>query len=124
MDTAHRIVSERRRQLQIEGYTPSHDDLHLGGELLLAALAYLCIPGEEIWPWDRESFKPKDPVQNLVVAGALISAEGDRLIRRQEAGLPISTGLVVLGVDAQGAVDAVADLREISSEMKKVRMRL
>ncbi len=107
----------------VEGYTPEHDDLHLSGELLLAALAYLCTPGEEIWPWDREAFKPKDPIQNLVVAGSLIAAEGDRLIRRQSKGLPISAGLVILSADAQGAVDAIADLREISTEMEKVRNR-
>lgn len=36
------------------------------------------------WPWDRKWWKPsKDPIRNLVKAGALIAAEIDRLQRMQ-----------------------------------------
>lgn len=85
------IAAERRRQMEQEGWTPSHDDEHDGGELARAAEAYLfrydegadsTIPG--MWPggWHHRWWKPSaDPIRNLVKAGALIAAEIDRLQR-------------------------------------------
>jgi hypothetical protein len=46
--------------------------------------AYDVPPSETKWPWHPDWWKPsRDPVQNLVKAGALIAAEIDRLQRVQ-----------------------------------------
>jgi hypothetical protein len=119
VDTARQILTERRRQIGKKGYGPEHDDLHVSGELLMAALAYLSSPGELLWPWDKESFhQGTDPIRNIVVAGSFLAAEGDRLIRRRIAGLPVTSGLVILGDDPDQIVDSVDDLRRINVEMK------
>lgn len=122
IDTAHRIVSERRRQISEEGYTPEHDDEHDNSELLLAAFSYLCVPAAVFWPWDAEQFVPStDPVRNLVISGALLAAEGDRLLRRRQAGLPITGGLVILGANPEERIAQVEGLREIGQAMKNLR---
>ena len=83
------IAAERQRQIDVEGWTPEHDDTHSSGQMLAAANCYIrktqgrdwLISG---WPWADECPKPsKDPVRNLVKAGALIAAEIDRLQRLQ-----------------------------------------
>jgi hypothetical protein len=90
------IHAERRRQIEVERWTPKHDDAHDKGELLLAAKAYFAhatnralsqprgdragIPFE--WPWDKKWWKPKSPRQDLVRAGALALAEIERIKRR------------------------------------------
>lgn len=93
MDGAERIAAERRRQVEVEGYTVEHDvDHHGHGELLEAALAYIeWLPEEwqdpdtvrdveRRWPFP-DGWKPSsDPVRNLEKAGALIAAEIDRLL--------------------------------------------
>lgn len=89
------IASERSRQIGQEGWDASHDDRHIRGELLRAALGYaarslhllmgyplsgLLAPVD--WPWEFSWWKPSsDPIPNLVKAGALIAAEIDRLQR-------------------------------------------
>jgi hypothetical protein len=97
------IQHERERQIHTEGFTAEHDDAHVPGELLDAALCYVLLAQEqtqqgeggrwklllavaEMWPWDHGWWKPSpDPVRNLVKAGALIAAEIDRLQRRNGA---------------------------------------
>lgn len=81
------IATERHRQKTKEGYDPAHDDQHVDGEIGEAAAAYLHGDGSW-WPWDTNGFKPwGGRTRNLVVAGALIAAEIDR-IQRLEAGGP------------------------------------
>lgn len=86
-----RIGMERVRHVDEEGYTPAHDAEHDDMALLRAADAYLCAvrhplvhgPGyytPAVWPWGEASWKPSDPVRNLVKAGSLIAAEIDRLL--------------------------------------------
>jgi len=88
------IQEERQRQMDVEGWTPEHDDLHTGGEMADAAACYakvaamISYPGPtpldvpSAWPWDGWWWKPSsDPIRNLVKAGALIAAEIDRLKR-------------------------------------------
>jgi hypothetical protein len=82
------IARERQRQIDEEGWTPEHDDLHRHGELLEAAECYAYAARSGIlhpprgWPWEPSWWKPTDdPVRNLVKAGALIAAEIDRLQR-------------------------------------------
>lgn len=120
MDTAHQILADRKRFLQKHGTWS--DDQQDAGELLLAALAYICTPGESIWPWELETFKPShDPVVNLVKCGALVAAEGDRLLRRREAGLPVVGGFVVLGLDPEEIISDVDGLRKIANDMDVIR---
>ena len=93
MDGAALIAAERKRQVEVEGWTPEHDDEHDVGELASAAATYILettfnaptVEGtwcSELWPFDNSWFKlSPDPIRNLVKAGALIAAEIDRLQR-------------------------------------------
>lgn len=82
------VAAERRRQIEVEGWTPEHDDQHRDGEMAAAAACY-CQPRHPAhyqippagWPWDRDWWKPKTARENLVRAGALIAAEIERLDR-------------------------------------------
>jgi hypothetical protein len=102
------IAAERKRQVEVEGWTPEHDAEHWQGELAAAASVYAlagsisdadiegsirgCHPLgrtdievadaiKAFWPWDWKWWKPKDRRRNLVKAGALIVAEIERLDR-------------------------------------------
>lgn len=100
------IASERRRQIEEEGWTPEHDDVHESGELAAAAACYayhttsmraagysvtryedrppldLYHPYRSMWPWDEACWNPKDRRRDLVRAGALIVAEIERRDRQ------------------------------------------
>jgi hypothetical protein len=102
------VIAERERQKTVEGWTLEHDDQHEFGDIALAAAAYAAnssrrghqgdvfvsrnnrpahragwfnLPGL-LWPWDISWWKPKDPRQDLVRAGALILAEIERIDRK------------------------------------------
>lgn len=105
------IAKERRRQIQVEGWTAEHDDAHRNGELALAAICYASpravyargdratgVSFDDPWPfdpdWDKRPFDGntiRDPeewtsakrLDLLVKAGALIAAEIDRLRRKK-----------------------------------------
>lgn len=86
MTGAELITQERIRQQEVEGWSIEHDNEHIHGELLDAAVFYAGyhtalgdITG--LWPWDDSWFKPVDKIRDLVKAGALIAAEIDRLQR-------------------------------------------
>lgn len=88
---AELIAAERARQIEVEGWTPEHDDEHDDNELPKAAVAYvlasrnLVLGSWAFWPWHEDWWKPSDdPIRNLVKAGALIAAEIDRLQRTKE----------------------------------------
>lgn len=94
------VLAERRRQVEVEGWTPLHDDGHEMGELGIAAALYalpydvkLCgepvlkqedfiglhMTLEIVCGWD---LKPEpDHRRRLVKAGALVLAEIERLDR-------------------------------------------
>lgn len=75
------IANERIRQISSEGYDASHDDEHVSGELVRAAMSYLT-NGSVPWPWTDTLPKIKSTtIQKLTIAGALIAAEIDRLGR-------------------------------------------
>ena len=90
-------INERRRQVEVEGYTPEHDDAHDRGELAGAAAAYAAYRSQvgiwqgslgarrvavELWPWPSEgSYKPKGRYDDLKRAAAFLIAEMDRLNR-------------------------------------------
>ena len=84
------IAAERRRQIEVEGFTAEHDADHAGGELFAAGKAYLMHattrPDADyrfygpaaIWPWEARWWKPKDRRRDLIRAGALFMAEMER----------------------------------------------
>lgn len=86
---ARDVLDERRRQMEVEGWSTEHDDEHLPGELALAAASYVCADEGEappaIWPWDWAWWKPESRRRNLVKAAALILAEIERLDRAEAA---------------------------------------
>lgn len=84
------IASERKRQIEKEGWTPEHDSEHVCGELSDAAICYamrgywktrLSTWFDMIWPFGIELYKPSENnrVRDLAKAGALIAAEIDRI---------------------------------------------
>ena len=70
------IRDERQRQIDSEGWTPEHDAAHGSSRLLRAAEAYEWSDAT-LWPWDREWWKPKDAIRDLIRAGALYQAAAD-----------------------------------------------
>lgn len=89
------ITEERQRQIEKEGWTPEHDDGHDGGELSMAAVAFAAHPTKvytkedfaerfdfrRVLPFGERGHFKKDELRNLVIAGALIAAEIDRIQR-------------------------------------------
>lgn len=80
------IAAERARQMTAEGWTAEHDDEHSHGEIAQAAAYYLRtaqgVPSAHLWPFSGPP-KKHEPLRGLVIAGALIAAEIDRLLRAQ-----------------------------------------
>lgn len=87
------VLAERRRQVEVEGWSPAHDDLHGDESMSIAAACYaLATPRLDprvinvrwLWGWTGWAdswFKPKDRRRNLVRAAALLLAEIERLDR-------------------------------------------
>jgi hypothetical protein len=88
------IAEERQRQVKEEGYTPEHDSLHDGGEIALSAACYAAYPLEifkkleydmqvhfkQLIPFDQYKIdESKSEIRRMIIAGALIAAEIDRL---------------------------------------------
>ena len=84
------IAEERQRQIDVEGWTPEHDELANNAEQLAQAAALYAIPYEyrvyeydvrNLWPWDMRWYKPSpdNRIRELAKSGALIAAEIDRL---------------------------------------------
>ena len=104
------LITERARQQIQEGHTPAHDDQHTEGQLALLAAAYalmsrgrvdvhlqsMVVGVVEAYDWE---FTPKDPIRDLVRAGALILAELERRLRLQEASAKPKT-LAEIAVEA------------------------
>lgn len=101
-DVIAEIAAERRRQIEVEGWTAEHDDQHTDGSLAQAAAVY-ALPSREmvqvgnaplrgshwkptLWPrsWADSWFKPKDRERDLIRAAALIVAEIERLRRASQ----------------------------------------
>ena len=91
---ARDVLAERRRQVEVEGWTHEHDDQHVKGEMAGAAACYALyrshvdpveLMGEGVlemsWPWDPEWWKPTTRRRDLVKAAALLLAEIERLDR-------------------------------------------
>jgi len=91
------VIAERVRQLEVEGWDHAHDDAHAPGELAIAGAAYArCahahLSGRRIsthdianwWPWSADWWKPAGFRRDLVKAGALIVAEGEKFDRSRK----------------------------------------
>jgi hypothetical protein len=85
------IAEERVRQISQEGWSREHDATHDSNEMYDAAIVYLNFGTDaegslrddgtpEQWPWDKDWFKPKSRLRNLVRSGSLFVAEKERRI--------------------------------------------
>lgn len=87
--TLAEIWNERCRQVCPEGYDAAHDDAHTRGEIALMAASYAALAGRSsvaaiyAWPWDEAMPKSltSEPRRQLIIAGALILAEIERIDR-------------------------------------------
>lgn len=97
------VLTERRRQIGVKGWTPEHDDTHVNDEIAAMACFYAMPPGAREWPATETGYghtlgaaivpqgwetKEGDRIRELSKAGALILAELGRLYRAQAAGRP------------------------------------
>jgi len=98
MTVIEEIAAERRRQIEVGGWSAEHDDGHAHGDLCEAGAAYAINAGAHMlfgmslprlrhkppscWPkfWE-ERWKPTTPRRDLIRAAALIVAEIERLDR-------------------------------------------
>jgi hypothetical protein len=86
-DVIAEIAAERKRQIEVEGWTRQHDADHIDGELALAASAYAYNAKRQTslapswWPFNDPWWKPKTPRRDLIRAAALIVAEIERIDR-------------------------------------------
>lgn len=114
MNGIERIKAERERQISIEGWTLEHDDNHVLGEMAVAAACYAVngVPTdtnvvdhnfEDAWPftdeWDKRERHSR--LRQLEIAGALIAAEIDRIIR---CGAGILTSKVAPQIDCSNEI--------------------
>mgnify|MGYP000582559481 CR=1 FL=1 len=96
-DALRDVAAERRRQVEVEGWTPEHDDQHGEHSMSIAAACYAlaATPALEVhtvhlldlWQWTGWSaswFKPKDRRQNFVRAAALLLAQIEMFDRKQK----------------------------------------
>ncbi len=91
MNVIEEIAAERRRQMEVEGWTPQHDDEHERGEMAQAAACYamsscghmdwMRARALGMWPWAQKWWKPKGGRPDLIRAAALLVAEIERLDR-------------------------------------------
>ena len=94
------VLLERKRQIEVEGWTLDHDDQHPAGSLARAALCYAFAASRthysirfvppRFWPesWHFRWWKPKNPRRDLVRAAALIIAEIERIDRHAAPAAP------------------------------------
>lgn len=90
------IAEERKRQIEVEGWKPEHDDVVNNCNQLADAAACYAMSEDAraietfddrvlncVWPWQKEWWKPTpdNRIRELQKAGALIAAEIDRLQR-------------------------------------------
>lgn len=98
MKAVEDVLTERLRQIDVEGHSYQKDDKWKETQLAKAAICYAIaavIPFAYVtfdrmisflWPWDWKFWKAKDktPRQRLVVATALLIAEIERMDREEQ----------------------------------------
>jgi hypothetical protein len=90
---ARDVLAERRRQVDVEGWAPEHDDKYRHCELARAAASYavcshpdqLSLAGARLWPFHIEWFKRTTYRRDLIKAGALLLAEIERVDRTAQS---------------------------------------
>lgn len=82
MKTGNELISDERATHEAKGWTAAHDDAHKNGELALNA-AQMIFGYEDRWGLTNKTFEEGGRIRQLVVAGALIAAEIDRLQRKK-----------------------------------------
>jgi len=97
MSALEDIATERRRQIEGEGWTIEHDDQHDAGQMAGAAACYALSsimhwaaqPAiKTLWPWSQAWWKPKSRRSDLVRAAALLVAEIERIDRAERRSTP------------------------------------
>ncbi len=111
---ARDVLSERARQMGLDGFAARHDDRHAGGQLARAAAACALAAGvgaedagptdaratesrateskgaagapHRLWPWPEATWRSLGARETLVHAGALILAEIERRDRQAKRG--------------------------------------
>lgn len=77
------VLAERQRQIDIEGWTPEHDDDHDLNDLASASAAYM-LDNRHYWPW-RDGYKTSHPKRRKYVIGAAMAiATGESLDRQRK----------------------------------------
>lgn len=122
------LQTERRRQIDVEGWTPGHDDEHEDGEMAQAASLYYRNTQHPLtmredgaplgWPWDARWWKPKDAHRDLVRAGALYLAEQERLRRLPGSGSLKRFRAAKYDKQIEQVVSALASLAVSSTDRK------
>lgn len=82
------VLAERRRQIEVEDFSSTYDDMATRGQLASAGACYaLTASGtpiaviETLWPWAAKWWKPTTVRRNLIKAAALLLAEIERIDR-------------------------------------------
>jgi len=80
------ISKERERQIEEKGWTEEHDDTHIKGELASEAMFYIDDNNiiKSVFNPDSGKKIGKTRIQQLTIAGALIVAEIERLLREEK----------------------------------------
>lgn len=91
MTGQERVTTERRQQIEREGYSSEHDNEHPIQTFLDAAASYAMCLGPNgampvSWPWEPAAWKPKDRLRNLERAGALYLAAAEYAERHGDDG--------------------------------------
>lgn len=76
------IAKEREEQIKKHGYDENHDEEHKDGQIIEAVIAVLdinCMGFPYGWEDFNEKVTMKPYKEKLIIAGALIAAEIDRL---------------------------------------------
>jgi len=97
---ASRIAAERQRQIEREGYGAEHDDRHADGRIAVAAARLVCATtGAYVTcfdnrdDWGLVNKHSGNRIRQLEIAGALIAAEIDRILRASATVAPAENGL-------------------------------
>lgn len=111
MDGMKLIREERRRQIDVEGFTSQHDAEFRDHVLHNAARSYeeakdANAPIPKDWPWAAKWWKPKDRLRNLVRAGALYQAAQDRARLKKQF---------------QTVAELAYEVRRVAREIEKVQ---
>lgn len=121
-DTAHLVVAYRR-EMALQGWDDAADEF-VNGELLRAALTFICEPGEQFWPFigiASHRLDEADEVGRMIIAAAMIAAEGDRIRRARLNGQPVKTMLELNGFAEEYLARCIAGLHKIKHEIGGIR---